>query len=498
MLDIFFSNKIPSTVDGWTDELIRVASIHNQFDGLRYDGEEITNSFATISNRVPGVRDSSDYRDEYGAYVTYLGLMFYEKMADHWICRMNPLAQELLCGELPDPQAFMRLQMALLQYPNPIGSKIYEKGTLGIVPNALDKRFEQIQSGVKSVPFRLILGVLLNLNSEYGFKDAYLTRAELWFCLFTNPDAICTLSPDYAGIAKEVFDYRASKVSAPLPLQASDALRNLHILNHTGLVSRPPRSNKLMLVSEASDPQSVLGRAARVIAEMTAIFEIPPATLTKSQVKQWTEERLNNGEWEQYYCGKNLSLEILQTILTNSTTIETDLLTDVDFGPGAPLLDFESERRIRAKRLNARPANPDETNALREKANLQHRSLVSLLADRLRAQNRKPESNIFVDLCCTSPKKMLFEIKSCRPENLLQQVRKGISQLYEYRYRHQELKDAKLVLALESRPEGSLEWLLDYLIADLSIAVCWLEGEDNLACPIYCQDCLGVLVNRIE
>jgi hypothetical protein len=108
-LDVFWTNKIPES--NGTDELILVATILNEFDGLEFKRSELTDRFSTISNRLPDARDSSDYRDQYGAYVSYLGLMQYEKSGNSWICRMNPKAKELLCGVLPDPQAYVRFQM---------------------------------------------------------------------------------------------------------------------------------------------------------------------------------------------------------------------------------------------------------------------------------------------------------------------------------------------------------------------------------------------------
>ena len=132
MLDIFFSNKIASTSDNWTDELILIASIFNQFDGLPYSRSDIDAAFETISTRVPDARDASDYRDEYGAYGSFLGLVNYEAVGNSWVCRTTAQAKEFLCGILPDPQSFIRLQMSLFQYPNPVGGAFNENGKLRI------------------------------------------------------------------------------------------------------------------------------------------------------------------------------------------------------------------------------------------------------------------------------------------------------------------------------------------------------------------------------
>jgi hypothetical protein len=135
---------------------------------------------------------------------------------------------------------------------------------------------------------------------------------------------------------------------------------------------------------------------------------------------------------------------------------------------------------------------------LQEKANLQHREIVSLLGSRLTAIDAKPQSNIFIDVAADmKTKKMLFEVKSCNATNLLSQTRKGVSQLYEYRYRHDELRNAKPVLVLGTEPTDDLHWLIDYLIRDRGIAVCWLEADDILAAPSACSDCLEAIVHRL-
>ena len=494
MLDIFFTNKIPSSSYEWTDELILVASIFNEFDGLPYERAAITDRFEVMSNRVPGARDAADYRDEYGAYASFLGLLRYEQSGNSWTCRTNQNAKELLCGVLPDPRSFVRLQMSLLQYPNPFGAAYNEDGTFRIEANTQAKRIEQVRSGVRTAPFRLLLRVLLALHDNYGVASSFLTYAEIWHCLFTQPDAVGTFDPNGALLAQRVMKFRAN----PIETYNTNALRNLHILKHTGLVDKPVNSSILELVVEAGDAKSELGLMARSIAFMPITFPVPDRSATDEEIQDWARQAIESDSWGKYYSGELLTATAVEILTKSAAEVENGLLTDATLGSGAPLLDFERERETRANRMSKRAANSEETEALREKANLAHRALVKLLSDRLRAQDVKPESNVYVDLCCRAPKKMLFEVKNCRPENLLSQVRKGVSQLYEYRYRHDELNEAKLVLALESRPIGQLDWLVDYLVEDRTIAICWLEGEDNLACPSWCQDCLGTLVNRIE
>jgi len=494
VLDIFLTNKIPSSEPSWTDELILVASIFSQIDGLVYDRQLIEESFETISNRIPDTRDASDYRDEYGAYASYLGLMHYEPGDGEWISRFNAQARDLICGPYPDPQAFMRIQMSLFQYPNPIGASYRSNGGMHLEASSNRKRVQQIRDGVRTVPLRLFLRVLLSLYGEGGAADAYLTYPEIWHCLFSNRAAINTFDPDGDTIARRVRQFRRNPISS----HPTTALRNLHILQHTGLIRKPRHVSRLELNPLAGLPSTEIGAIAHAIAGSTSNFPVPPAGASTDGIAEWARNALNSGDWSSYYSGQNLPTSLATSIASSVTEVAGDLINGTDLGPNAPLLDFDRERRERRERMVRRIADPLEAQALRERANLAHRTLLEILAGRLRANNVRPMSNVFIDLACLEPKRMIFEVKSCNSGNFIDQVRKGVSQLYEYRYRNADLEGARLVLALEEPPRGDLTWLIDYLVGDRSIAVMWLEGESNLACPSYCRDCLGNLVNRIE
>lgn len=116
-----------------------------------------------------------------------------------------------------------------------------------------------------------------------------------------------------------------------------------------------------------------------------------------------------------------------------------------------------------------------EKMAKRERADVVHQDLVRAMANHLLARNCTPHTNIYVDLYANiGGTDFLFEMKSCTQENLHDQVRLGVAQLYEYRYL-QGMPGATLVLVLQSKPSGDNEWLVDYLVQDRGIAVCWLE-----------------------
>jgi len=111
-----------------------------------------------------------------------------------------------------------------------------------------------------------------------------------------------------------------------------------------------------------------------------------------------------------------------------------------------------------------------------EFANATHAQLLSVLTEFLGSHGHVVEANQFVDAFArlkSGP--AIFEAKSLSDENEMSQVRHGLSQLYEYRYRH-DLEDASLWLLLSRPPKE--EWLLDYLEKDRGVHVLWPEGDE--------------------
>ena len=87
-----------------------------------------------------------------------------------------------------------------------------------------------------------------------------------------------------------------------------------------------------------------------------------------------------------------------------------------------------------------------------------------------------------------------FEMKS-GGESILDQIRKGLSQLYEYRYRYRnniEDEDISLCLVLPENPK-SLPWVTDYLCEDREISLCWFDNGDVLEWPDACANRMEAL-----
>ncbi|MDB4789966.1 AAA-associated domain-containing protein [bacterium] len=129
-----------------------------------------------------------------------------------------------------------------------------------------------------------------------------------------------------------------------------------------------------------------------------------------------------------------------------------------------------------------------------DRANDIHNDLTNLLADKICQSGGVPKSNVLVDLAAqVSNERFIFEVKSTTEDNMRKQIRRGVSQLYEYRYL-QNVPKAKLVLVLEKPLSHNLEWVQDYLINDRCIYLVW-DGDGKFHCSDKLREKLSFLLD---
>jgi hypothetical protein len=107
-----------------------------------------------------------------------------------------------------------------------------------------------------------------------------------------------------------------------------------------------------------------------------------------------------------------------------------------------------------------------------ERASKAHQALERLAAAAVRGQGAVPRSTPSIDMYYEGDGvAVIMEMKSCHARNVHSQIRKGVSQLLEYRYTNRKRFPGKteLVLILETSPERERRWLVDYLV---SIGIC--------------------------
>ncbi len=120
--------------------------------------------------------------------------------------------------------------------------------------------------------------------------------------------------------------------------------------------------------------------------------------------------------------------------------------------------------------------------------------LMNCVADRIHRARAIPKQNRYIDLSATiNDNHYLFEMKSTTAANALSQVRKAISQLYEYRY-IQQASDARLVVVIENPLPRDKRWLIDYVVNDRQLLIAWDGDRTNLHCPERLRQELSFLV----
>jgi len=129
-----------------------------------------------------------------------------------------------------------------------------------------------------------------------------------------------------------------------------------------------------------------------------------------------------------------------------------------------------------------------------ERADLTHQMLINCVASRIRSIGAIPKQNRYIDLSATINNiHYFFEMKSTTDTNAHSQIRKAISQLYEYRY-IQQAPDARLVVVIENPVLKDKRWLIDYVVNDRQLLIAWDGDRTNLHCPERLRDEMSFLV----
>ncbi|MCK5611434.1 hypothetical protein KAR91_56715 [Candidatus Pacearchaeota archaeon] len=473
-VNTFFTNKIPCTLDDWFDTLVVVASVYDKFDGREYNRENILKEFAKIATRnEQTTRDPSDFRDEYGAYGSYLGIFFVKRgSGGHLICHTTRAAKELLCSHNPDPEAFCRLQMALYQYPDGTGI-VYQKNP-HMQANSLNSKINQIKADVLFAPFRIILHFLLYLHEREELrKEAYLTYEEIYF-LFNHPNIYTRNYTAFPSIIMQIVENRGEKYGQlPTP---NNFKRNFHILEMTGLIKRV--SGRLVLDIKSYEKIN----AAKTIANLDTYFDLFSGLDENNETfEKEIIEILISGKWGYYYDGFNLDYDTYFTI-SKTRNSPQKLTESIQAAPFSKLNQYKLFRFPgSANNSPEMPQNYAKAKELREKRNVRHREINDILAKKLIGQGINVFDNQFVDLVANFENAdFIFEVKTVSTTDFLERVREAISQLFEYRYRSKQiLSNPILIVLLERDFPNEYDWMKGYL-NDLGIIMCWMN--DGMIC----------------
>jgi hypothetical protein len=149
---------------------------------------------------------------------------------------------------------------------------------------------------------------------------------------------------------------------------------------------------------------------------------------------------------------------------------------------------------LKRKRLPRRSKPVDTVE--RERSSLQHWRLEKSIVDLCLANKYKPLTNRYVDLLCTvGSVSIIFEVKTCRIDDIAGPVRLAVAQLYEYRYLYRDalMPTVRLCIVSERRPRNGYEWTIGYL-ESLAIGLIWRnDSDEGLNCNDFTRRFLGDL-----
>lgn len=487
--------------------MIDIATIFAEFDGKTYNRDAIEKRFREISPRASQIaRDPSKFRDEISAYPAYLGLYSIQLKNRRWVFKLSETAKQFLIVEEPNVSAFLLLQLLLFQYPNGMGAVYYNNGKAHIQANTVGRTLEFIRKGIHISPFRLICKALKADSVLNGIDSLHprITVDEV-FALTNDERVNRVVSPSLYDVVTVLSEFRNGLLS---PIQKIE--NRFHILNHTDFLQVNGEYIHLRATVSQEDSDRLISMLD-LINTIENQFDGFDAAQNKSELA----EILKQGTWGNYFDGvRRLTTETVQSLalennLENSATLFPDIQESDDLIPDNSALKLKYPLKERGSFfvIDSTPnhssilADPEVTRIKRQRSNLQHKILVQKLDEYLRRRGAVPKESEHIDLFATIPNdgSFLFEVKSISSNNLLSQTRKGISQLYEYRYRYSDDigEDVTLCLVYPYEP-SEISWLQGYLCIDRKIAVCWFN-QDSLCFPTFCsQQLQNLLIDGID
>ncbi|MDF5739977.1 MULTISPECIES: hypothetical protein [unclassified Nostoc] len=299
-------------------------------------------------------------------------------------------------------------------------------------------------------------------------------------------------------VANTLQDIRDGKLGYPIKYE-----NRFHILRHTEIFSLTRNSIHFREgVNEADTNQLI--RQINAIVHINNVFQGFDYCSSENEL----QDVIASGEWGRYFDGVKILNSHIVEALTQDKVIESTvpsepLLTGTSLTIPQHIPEIYAFRDRTEKLPNLNPydrrreiADPEITKIKLQRRNLVHKELIDKMESWLRNIGANPKENEHIDLFAKIPGdgSFIFEMKS-GGDSLLEQIRKGLSQLYEYRYRYRSVIDdphISLCLVLPENPI-TISWVTDYLCNDREINICWFDEQNTPLWPDICTARMAVL-----
>ncbi|HRV73276.1 MAG TPA: AAA family ATPase [Eubacteriales bacterium] len=343
----FFSNKIESTRGDWYSYLIRIARIFYSFDGQEYDREKLLDQFTKMSGRQSDAqRDVSNFRDEFGAYGTYLGIYHLEQIGGAWKIIVSNAAKQFLCVENPNAAAFCRAQLALFQYPNGAGAALTSGGSINVQANSRSDTVREISNGIRLNPFRLICRIVVSqVEIAKRALNEITIPYETLFCMVNDDRINRAYSPPLEVVNSVFSEYSTAASQVTMILDGiTNFKRNFHILEKTGLFTRGSRFG--LMVAQAN--YTAAYECIKAVSGITASFDAFES-LYEDTDENAVRDIIASPAWGQYYDAANLDEETLEAL---GVEVDKAPIKSVGFSILEADEDESDPYRLAAKRIH--------------------------------------------------------------------------------------------------------------------------------------------------
>jgi hypothetical protein len=316
--------------------------------------------------------------------------------------------------------------------------------------------------------------------------DASVTYEEI-FALANSRNVYPFAAPPPKALQQELKRARSGLINPPGGFE-----KRFHVLSHTELFKVSRTGISFHVYETKADKDQLLQQFEALESIDKQFTGFDPASTAEDIVSV-----VRTGDWGRYFDGlislPGAVVKALGAPITITKTANEPEQKSASSPTPAAVPPLQERKTAAAKgpkiRKKGIPADPEATRVKRERRNFAHKLLVGQMDDLLRKVGAIPQESEHIDLYAKVPQdgSFIFEMKS-GGENLLEQIRKGLAQLYEYkfRYKNQVEPSAHLCLVLGAEPMDP-SWLIDYICNDRKLSICWFGEGGQLLGPTECD-----------